>query len=493
MDGNMRVFDGDEPPDGMAVVDIGAYEYASTPPVPEYGWTRRMGGTIADMANAVFVDLDDNVYIAGRAGDCDFQEDWGGGDPRTGGLGGFVTKILPDGSYGWTRKLGGIVNGGCVDRDGNVYLTGEFQDTTDFAYDWGLTDEKTTAGSYDGFLTRIAADGSYSWTRRMGGTNYDLAHAVCADVFGNVYVAGFYHSDGLNFAEDWGGSDIKDSAGMDDAFITKVDMDGNYCWTRRIGYNRGDQARAICSDYSANVYVVGTFSYDPVNFAEDWGGVDVKASNGWLDGFITKIDRDGEYCWTHTMGGSEIEIAWAVAVDRDYNIYMAGHFHKRVDFQKDWGGGEDSKLSLGEGDIFVTRINRNGSYSWTRRIGGMGQDTANGLCTDSLGNVFLTGYFSSDPDFALDWGASDPKSSAGSRDQYIMKIDSFGGYGWCYTVGTPLYEYGASVCADSNRSIYVTGFFDDSYTVNFAEDWGGTDEKTSAGSYDVYVTKITQP
>jgi len=37
-----------------------------------------------------------------------------------------------------------------------------------FGADWSLTDSKTSAGSYDIFITKINSDGTYGWTKRMG-------------------------------------------------------------------------------------------------------------------------------------------------------------------------------------------------------------------------------------------------------------------------------------------------------------------------------------
>jgi len=50
-------------------------------------------------------------------------------------------------------------------------------------------------------------------------------------------------------------------------------------------------------------------------------------------------------------------------------------------------------------------------------------------------------------------------------------------------------DSGYSIITDTSGNVYVTGYFGD--TVNFGSDWSGTDSKTSAGSYDIFITKIT--
>ena len=75
-------------------------------------------------------------------------------------------------TYGWAKRMGGTGadSGQSVSRDasGNIYVTGSFSGTVAFGADFGGSDVKTSAGSFDIFVTRINANGTYGWTRRMG-------------------------------------------------------------------------------------------------------------------------------------------------------------------------------------------------------------------------------------------------------------------------------------------------------------------------------------
>jgi len=460
-------------------------DYITAGMPPRYGWTYRMGSSSSERGYAICADASGNVYLTGSfsGGTVNFAADWGRSDPKTsaGSADIFITKIDVNGNYLWTRRMGGASNDYgyaiCADASGNIYLTGNFSGSSvNFAADWGGSDLKTSAGSTDIFITKVDVNGNYCWTRRMGGTDGDEAYGVCADVSGNIYLAGSFYSATVNFAQDWGGSDTKTNAGNYDIFITKMDVNGNYCWTRRIGSGGGEQCYDICADAGGNVYLTGDF-YSTVNFAADWGGSDTKTGDGWHDPFVTKIDVDGNYCWTWTMGSNNHDYGKAICADGSGNIYLTGC----VDTYPGY-------------DIFITKIDVSGDYYWTRRMGrGLSEGTDNrgyGICVDASGNIYLTGRFSGGKvNFAAAWGGIDLKTSAGSADIFITKIDVNGNYRWTRRMGGASDDYGYAICADASGNIYLTGSFSGG-TVNFAQDWGGSDTKTTAGSADIFITKI---
>lgn len=87
----------------------------------------------------------------------------------------FITKTNADGSYGWTKTVGGVSSdfayGVATDAAGNVFVGGEFlSSTVDFDPGPGVVN-RTTSGSYDGFLLKLNADGSYGWVRTFGGAS----------------------------------------------------------------------------------------------------------------------------------------------------------------------------------------------------------------------------------------------------------------------------------------------------------------------------------
>jgi hypothetical protein len=467
--------------------------------VLRYDWTRPMGGSSFDFVEDLAVDTTGNLYAVGRfAGTVDFRADWGGGaDMKTsaGQSDVFVTKVNADGSYGWTRRIGGTQldygEGIAVDATGNVYLTGRFSQTVDFSADWGVApDAKTSSGSYDVFVTKINADGSYGWTRRMGSFQDDGGCDIATNVSGAVYVTGSFRGS-PDFRADWGGGmDVKVSSGQSDVFVTAINADGSYGWTRRWGSTGTDAGYGAAVDASGNVYVAGIFNAT-VDFSADWGvAPDSKISAGGYDASLTKINADGSYGWSRQIGGTGTDFGNAATVDGSGNVFVAGYFNNTVDFRADWGGGSDAKTSPGGNEAFVLRVNADGSYGWTHRIGGTGMDDLRSISADGSGNLFVTGTFQGTFDFRDDWGGpADSRTAAGSTDIFLSRINADGSYGWTRAAGGATADFGNAVVADGSGNVYAAGSFTGS--VDFRADWGGTDVKSSTGgsAADAFVTR----
>jgi len=401
-------------------------------------------------------------------------------------------------TYGWTRVMGGggggisdFGFGVAVDSLGNVYTTGYFSGTPDFGADFGTSDIKTSAGEYDIFITKIKADGTYGWTKIIGGTEGDFGWDITTDSSDNIYVTGYFW-DTVDFRTDFGGgSDIKISAGIYDIFVMKINADGTYGWTKTMGGTGTDDGKGIVIDSSGNIYTLGNFQ-ETVDFGSDFGTSDIKTSAGTWDIFITKINADGTYGWTKTMGGTGGEFGHGVSTDSSSNVYLTGSFFGTVDFGADFGA-SDSKTSAGYGDIFVTKINTDSSYGWTKVIGDTESDTGTDIVTDSSGNVYTTGNFSETVDFGADFGTSDIKTSEGDLDIFVTKINADSSYGWTRVFGSvatfPVYgDVGYGIDIDYSGNIYVTGHFQ--ATIDFGLDFGTSDIKTSAGYADIFITKI---
>jgi hypothetical protein len=459
---------------------------------PSYGWTKIIGGTGYDIGRAITTDSLGDVYVTGTfVGTVDFGLDFGTTDIKTssGYDDIFVTKINSNGTYGWTRVMGGLITdmgyGIAANASGNVYVTGWFQGTVNFGLDFGTTDVKT-AGPSDIFVTKINSNGSYGWTKIMGGPSSDDGYAIGTDALGNVYVTGWFQGT-ANFGLDFGTTDIKTSAGGLDIFITKINSNGSYGWTKIMGgTSMFDDGYGIAADSSGNAYVTGDFQ-GTVNFGLDFGTTDIKTSAGSWDIFVTKINSNGSYGWTKIMGGTLGDAGNGIATDSSGNVYITGGFGSTVNFGLDFGT-TDIKTSAGSADIFVTKINANGTYGWTKIMGGTTGEAGDGIATDSSGNVYVTGGFQGTVNFGLDFGTTDIKTSAGVYAIYVIKINADGTYGWTKSMGGTGHDYGYAITTDSSGNVYVTGTFVG--TVDFGLDFGTTDIKTSAGSSDIFITKL---
>jgi len=79
-------------------------------------------------------------------------------------------------------------------------------------------------------------------------------------------------------------------------------------------------------------------------------------------------------------------------------------------------GGLDGNTSAGDTDLFVVKYNSSGTKQWTKQLGTSSNDIAKGVATDSSGNVYVTG---------ITGGALDG-SNAGVKVLFVVKYNSDG-------------------------------------------------------------------
>ncbi|MEC9473533.1 MAG: SBBP repeat-containing protein, partial [Actinomycetota bacterium] len=343
-----------------------------------------------------------------------------------------------------------------VDGAGNVYTTGYFRNTVDFG-----AGNVTSAGNADVFVTKLNAAGAHQWTTTFGGTGNDYGHGVAVDGSGNVHVTGYFQN-----TVDFGAGNVT-SAGQDDVFVTKLNAAGAHQWTTTFGGTGNDNGHGVAVDGSGNVYTTGNFKN-----TVDFGAGNVTATGGNNDVFVTKLNSSGAHQWTTTFGNISGDQGYGVAVDSSGNVYATGVFGNTVNF------GAGNVTAAGNSDVFVTKLNSSGVHQWTTTFGGTGVDYSYGVAVDGDSNVYTTGWFYG----TVDFGAGNV-TSAGQADVFVTKLNAAGAHQWTTTFGGTGVDHGWSVAVDGSGNVYTTGRFEG--TVDF-----GAGNVTSAGSHDVFVTKL---
>jgi chitodextrinase len=179
-------------------------------------WSARYGDAADQRAYGAAVDAAGNVAITGYfTGSISF-----GGSTFTnvGGADIFVAKLSATGAHIWSRAIGAsgtygeVGEGVAIDGSGNVLLTGEVVDATDFG--GGLLVPSTV--TYDAFVAKYSPTGAYLWAHRYVADWDDHGGGIAVDGNGNVITVGdFYQS------ENFGGG-VMSSPGGSDGFILKL-------------------------------------------------------------------------------------------------------------------------------------------------------------------------------------------------------------------------------------------------------------------------------
>jgi len=140
------------------------------------------------------------------------------------------------------------------------------------------------------------------------------------------------------------------------------------------------------------------------------------------------LAASGDYVGVIQMGGEGADMSSDIAVDSSGNIYTTGYFYDTADFAP--GLGIFNLTSSGYEDIFISKLNVDGSFAWAKSIGGEGWlDNGNGIALDVNGNVYITGSFTGTVDFDPGIGIFN-LASAGYNDAFISKLDNNGNFVW---------------------------------------------------------------
>lgn len=199
------------------------------------------------------------------------------------------------------------------------------------------------------------------------------------------------------------------------------------------------------------------------------------------------IGQEPFYNWVVDFGAiSGQDQAYDMATDDDGNVYITGLFWGTVDF--DPGAGTSSLTSAGNADIFVLKLNSNGSFEWAKRIGNTLTDEAQSICLDQSGNILLGGFFAGTVDF--DPGSGTYNMSGGNStnpDGFVLKLTHDGNFIWAKQVSGFYDEKIYDVTTDANNNVYATGSF------NWSADFDpGTSTVTlnTNGSSDAFILKL---
>ena len=258
--------------------------------------------------------------------------------------------------------------------------------------------------------------------------------------------------------------------------------DGDIVWAKAMGGTASDYGYSIAVDGSGNVYTTGRFQ-GTVDFDPGAGTANLTAA-GADDIFVSKLDASGDYVWARRMGGTSLDEGQAIAVDGSGNVYTTGRFQGTADF--DPGVGTTNLTAAGADDIFVSKLDASGDYVWARRMGGTSLDEGQAIAVDGSGNVYTTGRFQGTVDFDPGVGTVN-RTSAGSDDIFVSKLDASGNYAWAKAMGWTSQDEGRAIAVDGSGSVYTTGRFQG--TADF-DPGVGTANLTAAGGNDIFVSKL---
>jgi hypothetical protein len=188
-----------------------------------------------------------------------------------------------------------------------------------------------------------------------------------------------------------------------------------------------------------------------------------------------KLDPSGSFLWAKGFGGAGFEQNISVAVDGAGSVAIVSWFDQSIDF----GGG--AIASAGGIDVAAAKLDADGEHIWSRGFGGPDNQYSFGIAADAAGNVVVGGSFSESVDLGQGQVAS-----AGSRDIFIVKLDTAGVPVWSRHLGDQRLQEVLDVAIDDAGRVLVTGEYEG--VLDFGD--GALDE-APVGDVNAFVAKLS--
>ena len=364
-----------------------------------------------------------------------------------------VTKAQP--TFDWANGYGGtgndVGNDVFVDDLGNVFITGFFNGTVDFDPSGG-TYNVTSNGGADAFISKFDASGNFVWVKTFGGTQDEGVNSIKIDNSGNIIVAGYF---GGSVDFDPGtGSYLLNSNGSLDAFVLKLDSNGNFTWAISVGGTGSDYVNAVDLDSTNEIYAIGRFD-QTVDFDPNGSGF-VLTTFGGADIFLLKLDNNGNFTWVKQLGGTSTDAGNAIKIDNDENINITGTFVGTADF--DPGVSFYGLTSSSGVDAFVSKYDNNGIFIWAKQFVAT-NIFSTALDIDSMNNVYFAGYFTGTVDCDPSANDSILTSVTSNHDIFACKLTSLGDFVWANTEGGTSIGKAFGIDVSPIGYVYITGSF----------------------------------
>lgn len=280
-------------------------------------WNRTFGGKGIDEASSVQQTSDGGYILAGKT--YSYGNGYGGA---------WLIKTDKNGKEQWNKTLEGR-------------WAGSVQQTSDKGYALAGATSLPSGAPLAFWLIKIDTNGNEQWSRTFGGGRGDWANAVRQTSDGGYIIAGRRYIPGgahawlietdSNGKERWSktfGGDGYDEAlsiqqtldagyivagkkeyprGNTNAWLIKIDSNGNEQWNRTFGGEYNDEASSVLQTLDGGYIIAGK----------------KERSYGDADAWLIKTDANGNEQWNETLEGRE---ANSVQQTSDRGIRIAGDY-----------------------------------------------------------------------------------------------------------------------------------------------------------------------
>jgi len=268
-------------------------------------WSKTFGGNGEDVIQKI-LKCNDYYFAIG------YTESYGNGEADY-----WVLKFDGDGNEIWEKTYG----------SSNVEFASDAVCEGNSIIIVGLQAAAMGSTEQDAWVIKIDCDGNLIWEKTFGGSDIDWL--FCIEKDGDDFIMGGYTASFTSVA--W------------DAWLVKIDGDGNEIWNKTYGGGDVDTIEDIVVSGEGYIAAGDTMSY-----------------GRWQDAFLMKVDKEGEQKWVKIFGGSDWDAF--VAVEKEEDGYIIA--------------GRTDSFGAGNFDAWLVKVDGGGNEIWNKTYGGRRRDVA---------------------------------------------------------------------------------------------------------------------
>lgn len=364
---------------------------------PNILWSGYFGGN-SDEDNVygkLTTDAKNKVIITGATSSTQFLASNGSYQTTYGGApyDAYVAKFGATGKLNWATYYGSDLSDKGIQvaasPSNDIYLAGWTKSPSGIATP--DSHQPVFGGAEDIFIVKFDEAGIRQWCTYYGGSYVDEVFGLLCDDHGYLYFTGYTLS--YNQVSTPGVYQEIKAGAEGDAFIGKINPDGNVLWCTYFGATGNDRGHGIAIGNNGDLFMQGTTTSTSglaTNGAHQglYGG-------GINDGFLSKWDTNGNFLWCSYFGGEDDERGREVVTDNDGNVYAVGMTSSKTNIatddanQADWYEAYIGNLRLYDG--YIAKFHHDGSIGWSTYYGGNSEDQLWSIAIDRTKNLIYAG------------------------------------------------------------------------------------------------------
>ncbi len=397
-------------------------------------------------------EFDDSLDIDPSAGGTAFLDHFGNSDV-------FLAKFDTAGTYQWSVGLGGAqdeeVGNIDLDGNGNIYLTGGFEDSAFVSTPNNISDTIVASSSDRSiFLAKFDTSGGTHWVRSMEGSwGREWGSDVAAKANGDVFLTGVFEVE-TDF-DPGAGTDILNAKGQSDSYLAKYDSSGSYYWAKGIGGPYDDMVEALAIAPNGEPILTGAFESDTLQFYPPSGGTTLIKDDA-MDIFMARYNTSGSFLWGKALGGLGDDRAKEVEVGNSGDVFLTGNFSEDLDL--DPSGSTNTVNTNNQTDAFIARYNGSCDHQWGKHVGNSYDLGWADLILDGNGSFYVARTAHGGGDF----DPSSDSSILADEGLIVSKYAKSSDHRWTFGLGKRTGSPGASgIALDPEGHLHLIGNFSD--------------------------------